>query len=204
MEWSAIGIFAIALALAAGSPGPSIAALVSRVLSSGLSSVMPFLAAMWVGEAMWFTLAVFGLAAVAETFHWAAIVLRYAGIAYLIWLACKMWRQPVNTEEAQIPKAGDNWRMFAAGTAITLGNPKIMLFYLALLPSLIDLNTITWHAWVQLLTVLFAVLIFVDFAWAFTAASVRSFLQTPRMRALTNKISASLMAGAAGFLAFRN
>ncbi|MFV0473991.1 MAG: hypothetical protein ACK5MQ_07245 [Pikeienuella sp.] len=45
MDIAAAVIFAGALAVAAGSPGPSVAALVARALSSGWRSVMPFLAA---------------------------------------------------------------------------------------------------------------------------------------------------------------
>lgn len=51
MELSALLVFAVALFIAAGSPGPSVAALVARVLSLGWRNAMPFAAAMWVGEA---------------------------------------------------------------------------------------------------------------------------------------------------------
>ena len=63
-------IFAAALAVVAGSPGPSIAALVSRVLQGGAASVLPFLAAMWIGEAAWLTAAILGISAIADLRHW--------------------------------------------------------------------------------------------------------------------------------------
>jgi len=53
MTLSNLLVFALALLIAAGSPGPSIAALVARVLSNGFRDVLPFLAAMWLGEAVW-------------------------------------------------------------------------------------------------------------------------------------------------------
>ena len=55
-----LGVFALALTLNAGSPGPSIAALVARVISNGWRDVMPFLSAMWIGEVLWLTLAMPG------------------------------------------------------------------------------------------------------------------------------------------------
>ncbi|MBL8790156.1 MAG: LysE family translocator, partial [Rhizobiales bacterium] len=58
MELTALALFAAALFVNAGSPGPSIAALVARVISRGLGSVLPFLAAMWLGEALWLVAAV--------------------------------------------------------------------------------------------------------------------------------------------------
>ena len=47
-----------ALFVAAGSPGPRIAVLVARMLTHGLRDVLPFLVAMWLGEALWLTVAV--------------------------------------------------------------------------------------------------------------------------------------------------
>jgi threonine/homoserine/homoserine lactone efflux protein len=49
---AALAVFALALMVVAGSPGPSIAALVARVLTNGVKEVVPFLVAMWIGEAV--------------------------------------------------------------------------------------------------------------------------------------------------------
>src|SRR6266700_2577465 len=76
MTMAALMGFALALMVAAGSPGPSIAALIARVLTSGLRDVLPFLAAMWIGEAIWLAVAVAGLAVVAQAFAaWAELTL---------------------------------------------------------------------------------------------------------------------------------
>ena len=94
MDLSSLLIFGGALLVAAGTPGPSIAALVARVISRGLGDVLPFLLAMWVGEAIWLSLAVFGLAFIAQTFHLAFVAVKWAGVAYLLLLAWKMWTAP--------------------------------------------------------------------------------------------------------------
>lgn len=46
MTLTSLFVFACALFVAAGSPGPSVAALVARVISKGARDVLPFLAAM--------------------------------------------------------------------------------------------------------------------------------------------------------------
>src|SRR5262245_37707828 len=132
MDLSALIIFALALVVAAGSPGPSIAALCARVIARGYRRVVPFLAAMWVGEAIWLSLAVFGLAYVADAFHWTFVLLKYCGVVYLLFLAYKMWTAPAEVHEGSLPHADSPLRLFLAGMAVTLGNPKIMVFYLAL------------------------------------------------------------------------
>src|SRR3546814_11626149 len=85
VDLSALLLFAGALLIAAGSPGPSIAALVARVVTAGWRGVLPFIAAMWIGAAIWLSLAVWGLAAVAESLPLLFTVITYAGVAYLLY-----------------------------------------------------------------------------------------------------------------------
>lgn len=203
MDPSLLLVFAGALLVAAGSPGPSIAALVSRVLTRGFRDVLPFLAAMWLGEVLWLTLAVAGLAAIAETFHMLFVGIKWAGIAYLLYLAWKMWTAPATVDAATLAADRSPVRMFFAGMAVTLGNPKIMVFYLALLPSIIDLRTITLLGWAELALTLLVVLIAIDLTWSLLAIKARTFLRTPRAVRVTNRASATLMTGAAVAIATR-
>lgn len=195
-------IFAAALAIASGSPGPSVAALVARVLTRGPRSVMPFLAAMWIGEAVWLACATFGLAVLAARFQFAFAILKWAGIGYLLFLAWKMWRAPVD-EAAPLPDADSAWRLFGAGLAVTLGNPKIMVFYLALLPSLVDLAHVTVGGWAALTLVMAVVLAAVDLTWVIAATHARRLFRSPSGQRLANRVSAGMMAGAAGAMATR-
>lgn len=203
MDIAALLIFAGALAIAAGSPGPSIAALVARVLARGHRDVLPFLAAMWIGEAVWLSLAVWGLASLAETFSTAFVVLKWAGVAYLLFLAFKMWRAPADLSGSEIPERGSALRMFLAGSAVTLGNPKIMVFYIALLPTIIDLRHLSVIGWVELTAIMLAVLMAVDLLWVLLAVRARKMLKSPQAVRMANRFSASVMAGAATAIAAR-
>lgn len=203
MDASSLLIFAGALVVAAGSPGPSIAALVARVLVKGWREVLPFLAAMWVGEAVWLALAVFGLAVVAQTFHLLFVVIKYLGVAYLLYLAWKMWTAPVAVEDGDLPRERSAGKLFLAGMAVTLGNPKIMLFYLALLPTIIDLHDVSALGWLQLTLTMLTVLVAVDMAWALLAAQARRFLRSARAMRAANRTGATIMAGAAAAIAAR-
>lgn len=196
-------VFAGALALAAGSPGPSVAAMVARVVSRGFRDVLPFLLAMWIGEAIWLACAVFGLAYVAQTFQQAFAIVKYAGVAYLLFLAWKMWRAPVETGSDAIPDRDSPLRLFLAGMAVTLGNPKIMVFYLALLPSIIDLGQVTVAGWLELTLVMAMVLVAVDLGWAAAAVQARRLLRSARAVRIANRLCASLLAGAAAAIAAR-
>lgn len=203
MTLASLLIFAAALFVAAGSPGPSVAALVARVISKGFRDVFPFLAAMWIGEAIWLSFAVFGLAVVAQTFHFAFVLLKWAGVAYLAWLAWKMWTAPVEGGEAEMPREDSPLKLFLTGMAVTLGNPKIMMFYLALLPTIIDLATVTVTGWLELTLTMVVVLVMIDLSWALAASQARKLLRSPRAMRIANRLSATTMAGAAAAIATR-
>ncbi len=158
---------------------------------------------MWIGEAAWLAFAVGGLAALAQAFHLVFTVIRYAGAAYLLLLAWKMWRAPAVEAGAPLPPAAPGWRMFLAGLSVTLGNPKIMVFYMAFLPTIIDLRSVSVRDWVELTATMFAVLIAVDLAWALLAAQARRLLRSARAQRLANRVSGTVMGGAAVAIALR-
>ncbi len=203
MTFTSILVFAAALFVAAGSPGPSIAALVARVLAKGWRNVLPFIAAMWVGEAIWLSLAVAGLAAVAESFQPIFVAIKWIGVAYLLYLAWKMWFAPTEVGGKDLPESRSAIKLFLAGLTVTLGNPKIMMFYVALLPSIIDLAGVTLIGWAELVAAMIVVLATVDVAWMALAAKARQFLKSPRAVKIANRISAGTMAGAAAAIAAR-
>jgi len=203
LDLSALMIFAVALLIAAGSPGPSIAALVARVIARGPGEVLPFLAAMWLGEAIWLSCAVWGLAAFAEMFSTAFVLLKWAGVAYLIYLAWKMWNAPCETTPSDLPERSSARKLFAAGMAVTLGNPKIMMFYLALLPTIIDLHQLTVIGWAELTATMLLVLVTIDLVWVALASSARRLFKSPGAVRVANRCSAGLLAGAATAIATR-
>ncbi|HUN45964.1 MAG TPA: LysE family translocator [Stellaceae bacterium] len=203
MTAAGLAVFALALLVNAGSPGPSIAALVARVLSNGVGDVLPFLLAMWIGEAIWLTVAVAGLAVVAQTFAVLFTVIKFLGVAYLLFLAWRMWFAPTDGRGEGLPSGQRPWRMFLAGMMVTLGNPKIMVFYLALVPTLIDLGRMRPLAWAELLGTMLLVLMTTDCAWALLAARARRLLTNRRAVRVANRTSAAVMVGAAATIAAR-
>lgn len=203
MTLASVLVFAAALFVAAGSPGPSIAALVSRVLTKGWRDVLPFLVAMWVGETVWLSFAVAGLSAIAESFQPVFVAIKWIGVVYLLYLAWKMWFARTDGSDGELPESRSAAKMFFAGLTVTLGNPKIMMFYVALLPSIIDLNGVTLIGWLELVAAMLIVLATVDILWIMLANKARKFLKSPRALRIANRISAGTMAGAAAAIATR-
>jgi threonine/homoserine/homoserine lactone efflux protein len=197
MDLTGLLVFAAALAVAAASPGPTITALITRVLVRGTSGALAFMLGLSLGELAWLSAAVLGLAYVAKTFAFAFMVLKYFGAAYLAYLAWRMWTAPTAPKEAAEPKAEHPARLFFAAVSLTLGNPKIIVFYLALLPNLIDLQAVTALGFAELIAITFVVLTAIDGAYVLLAARARRFLKNARAIKLVNRGSGALLAGAA-------
>lgn len=198
MTLTALLIFSGALLIAAASPGPGIFALVARVISGGLTGVVPFAAGLITGDLIWLGAAVLGLAVLAHTFYEAFMVVKFVGAAYLIYLAYRMWTTPANAPDADTsPKRGKPLAMYFAGLAVTMGNPKVVGFYLALLPSLIDLGDVGLLGYVELAGLCVAILSLVLAFYIVAAARARMLFKSPRALCVLNRTGGTLMAGAA-------
>ena len=198
IDLGSLAIFAGALLVAAASPGPGIAAIVARVLGRGMHGAVAFTAGVALGDVVWLTAAILGLAVVAQTFHGVFLVIKYAGVAYLLYLAWKLWTAPVQPRDVAADRSDiAPVRLFLAGLAVTLGNPKVMVFYLALLPSIIDLTHVTPAGWLALSAVALSVPAIVFGAYVALAARTRRLFTSPRALRMVNRGTGAVMASAA-------
>jgi threonine/homoserine/homoserine lactone efflux protein len=198
MDLAALILFASTLLVAAASPGPAVAALVARVIGRGPDGAPAFAAGLILGDLVWLAVATLGLAVVAQTFHEVFLVIRYAGAAYLIYLAYRMWTAPVEVQDIAADRRRESHlRLLLGGLALTLGNPKVVAFYLALLPNLIDLTRVGVVGYVELASTAVVILTFVSGAYVIAAARARALFRSVRAMRLLNRTGGTMMAGAA-------
>jgi threonine/homoserine/homoserine lactone efflux protein len=205
MSLTGLAIFAVAYALAVASPGPAIMAVVAHVMGRGMAGVGAFIAGVMLGDFVWFTCAVLGLAALAHTFEAAFLAVKWAGVAYLCWLAWKLWRSSGSVAAVEPDRAARSvGRDFLGGLSLTLGNPKAMAFFLALLPVIVDLDHLTLAGVAEIAAVMLVVLPGVLAAYALMARQARHLFRTPRAVRLLNRSCAVALAGAAATVAARS
>jgi threonine/homoserine/homoserine lactone efflux protein len=198
MDITALMIFAGALLVGAVSPGPGVVALVARVIGGGLASVAPFVVGLILGDLVWLAAAVLGLAVLAQTFHQVFVVMKFVGAAYLLYLAFRMWTAPAEVHPvAAEPQQRGTAGLFLAGLSVALGNPKVVGFYLALLPNLIDLGRVGVLGYAELASLCVLILTAVFGTYALIAARTRTLLRSARAVRLLNRTGGALMAGAA-------
>lgn len=195
--------YSAALAIAAAIPGPGVIALVARALGSGVRSTVPMAMGLAVGDIVYLAAAVLGLAFIAQTFGTAFLIVKYAGVAYLLYLAIKLWNAGLSTERVEARKADGFLASFLSGLVVTLGNPKVMVFYLALLPTILDLHSVSGGDFLMLAGLTFAILMAVLLPYVALAARARGLLSAPGALRRLNRTAAGVMVGAAAAIATR-
>jgi threonine/homoserine/homoserine lactone efflux protein len=204
MDLAGLLLFSSALFIAAASPGPGIAAIVARVLGRGPRDAIAFSIGVALGDVVWLTFAILGLAALAQAFHEVFLVIKYAGAAYLLYIAYKIWTAPAVAKDVTAEERAEHpARLLLGGLALTLGNPKTIVFYLALLPTILDLTRITVLGFAELMAATLTVLGVVFAGYIVLAARARQLFTTPKAIRILNRTTGAMLAGAAAAVASR-
>ena len=192
-------LFCLVYLLATASPGPGIAAILARVLARGGDGLAAFISGFVVGDLIWLTCTATGMAALAQTAHSVFVVVKFAGAAYLLYLAWRLWTSPARPlDEGDVPSVRQRpSQLFFASLALTIGNPKVMVFFLALLPTVLDLTKITMSDFLAVALASSIILSVVLSTYAFAALRARRLFKSPRAVRWLNRGTGTVMAGAA-------
>ena len=196
--------FFIAIFIFGITPGPGIFALLGKALSAGVKDCFSMSLGMTISDIIYLILATFGLAAIAENYSGLFLIIRYTGAAYLIYLGWKMWTAEVITDFKKPKQKQTSWiNGFIQGFLISASNPKVILFYIAFLPTFIDLTSLN-RADILLLCVLtFFALMLGLMMVSFGASSVRQYLKSNKAIQRLNKTAGTIMIAAGLFLVSR-
>lgn len=205
LDPTALLAYAVALGVAAAIPGPGMTALVARAAGAGPVPAFAMLGGLVVGDLVYLSFAVFGLALIASTFSALFVAIRWFSILYLLWLAWSFWAADARALATAAPTTRrDLLAASFSGFLVTLGNPKTIAFYLALLPLVIDLETVGFTVWATaLVPVTVAILVGVGTAFILAAVGVRRLLSSARAQRRLHRGAAVAMAGAAGTMIAR-
>jgi threonine/homoserine/homoserine lactone efflux protein len=203
MALHGLTLFCLTYLLAAATPGPGIGAILARVIGRGTEGIVAFIAGYVVGDLIWFTLAATGMAMLAQSAHSLFVLIKYVGALYLLYLAYRLWTAPPEgVAEGRAPQQSGS-RLFLASLTLTLGNPKVMIFFLALLPTVIDLTKMSVSVFLQVAAAICIILSSVLTAYAVAALRARRLFKSSRAVRWLNRGTGTVMAGAAVAVATR-
>lgn len=199
--WSSL-LLAGAMFVLAVTPGPGVLATVARALGAGFRPAAVLVIGVVLGDLVFLLLAVFGLGALAAILGDLFVFVKYLGAGYLLWLGWRLWQtQPDNASLART--GASHTGNLLAGLLITLANPKVILFYLGLLPTFLDLESLTLTDLVLVIVIVSGVLGATLLGYALAAARAREFVRHPRLAQALNRTAGGAMILAGVTLASR-
>ena len=187
--------YSAALGLAAAIPGPGVAALVGQSMGGGLRAALFMLAGIALGDVIYLTVAVAGLSAIAQTFSGVFLAVKLLGGLYLIYLAVRLWTSRAGMANVGAERKRTELGAFLSGFSVTMGNPKTIIFYLALLPTVLDLHSVGIGKWALLALVTVAVLFVTLTPYAVLASRARSMMKRPATVVRLNRFAAGIIGG---------
>lgn len=144
-----------------------------------------------------------GVGAVLATSSLAFSLIKWFGVAYLLWLALKQWQAvPSMLDKSAGPRPiGRPLSLVFWGFLINASNPKAIVFILAVLPQFLDPQRDLVIQYLHMGATMVVVDLIVMAGYTGLAAKVLRLLRTPRQQRLVNRSFAAMFAGAAAVLA---
>lgn len=183
-------------------PGPANLFSAATGMARGRRATLGVVAGMNSATLVWYAAAAVGLSAVLTALPWLFQLLRWAGAAYLLWLGIGAVRSALHPDAvapaAITPRPGSNLRN---GFMVQIANPKVVLFFTAVLPPFVDLA----RPIVPQLVLLGAATILMDViamtTYGLSGAALSRRMDSPRFRRGFSWTSAGLLIGAAALVA---
>ena len=177
-------------------PGPSVIYIVTRGMHQGRAAALVSVLGVTTATLVHTIFAAAGLSAVLASSAVAFSIVKYAGSAYLVYLALRTWLDR-SGERVDVPRpTADLRRVYVEGFLVNLMNPKTALFILALLPQFVDPSR--GAAAVQILVlggILASLGLLSDGAYALASGSIGAWLRRRRSIAgMQRRVSAAIYA----------
>jgi threonine/homoserine/homoserine lactone efflux protein len=126
----------------AATPGPGVFGSMAKAAAEGFKMSLFFIGGLVLGDIIFLSLALLGLSAISKMMGDKFVAIRIVGGLYLIYLGIKMFRSSPNSTNTKTNWEENKWQTCVSGFLLTLGNPKPILFYASVLPTIINFNEV--------------------------------------------------------------
>lgn len=197
--------FFLAIFVFGVTPGPGVFAIMARALVKGSGACFMLALGMTISDILYLVAACLGLAVIATQWGELFTVIRIVGAAYLIYLGWKMWRAPLSLEPDQSESSKSGMMLsFLQGFLISASNPKVILFYIAFLPTFMDLSALSGGDILIAAILTLGALMLGLMMIAVFASRARQWFQSDTAVKRINRSAGSIMIGAGAYLAGRH
>lgn len=194
--------FLLASILISISPGAGAVNTMSNGLRFGIGGSMPAILGLQLGYLAQIILVGIGLGALLATSQWAFELVKWLGVAYLVWLGYQKWTQPVLELDASSTQQSNKSQQFWQAALVNLSNPKATIFLVALFPQFANPNASNpVEQYMVMGSTLVMVDIIVMIGFAGLAAQLKRWMHSAAHQRLQNRIFGGLFISAAGVMA---
>lgn len=136
--------YAGALLILFATPGPVWVALLARAMAGGFASAWPLAVGVTLGDALWPLVAIYGLTWIVAQFSQFMAVMHWVAAGTFVVMGGLLIHHAGRgiTSDSRLTRPG-MWAGFLTGVAVVIGNPKLILFYMGVLPGFFDLTRVT-------------------------------------------------------------
>ncbi|BCI72253.1 lysE type translocator family protein [Sphingomonas sp. S17] len=191
-------LFVGAVFLLSGTPGPNMLHIMTRSVDLGLKRSVAAMAGCLSAVVLVLAASAAGLTTLLLALPGAFEVIRYAGVAYLLFLGVKAWRAdsaPIDVSEGVIMPSMSRTAVFRGGFLIGISNPKLILFAVAFLPQFIN----PARAQVLQFAILVGTFAVIEAFWyaiyALGGRSLSRYLNRPAVKRAFNRVTGAIFMG---------
>lgn len=193
------------MAVMAVTPGPANLFAIATGAEKGKAAALSAVLGMNAATLVWFSAAALGLGAIVLAAPGAFAWMAFAGAAYLIWLGLKSWRAALSTaapvEDRVEVRAGRS--ALLDGFMVQIANPKIVLFFTAVLPPFLDPQRTLPPQLVAFASATIGLDVIAMSAYGLGGAALAARMTRPRFRRGFQIVVGALLLGAAALMILR-
>ena len=184
-------------------PGPSVFLVIVRSMTSNLSQGLVTIGGIVFANIIFILLVVYGVGALVASMDGLYVIIKFAGSAYLFWLGIKLLRTKVKKAEIEQVTESSWHANFTAGFIVTISAHRAILFYVSLLPNVIDLTKARAPDVLLLMLIATVAVGAAKLPYALLAYRSALFLQEEKPRRVMNILAGAVMILIGGVVALR-
>lgn len=196
-------LFVVAVFLLSGTPGPNMLHILSRSVELGIKRSVAAMAGCLTALVTVLTASAVGLTTLLMALPGAFEILRYGGVAYLLYLGIKTWCSevaPLDVGENKLPASLPTTALFRGGFIIGISNPKLILFATAFLPQFVNPAAAQAPQFAILVASFSSVECFWYVIYAAGGRSLSHYLVRPYIKRIFNRVTGAIFVGFAALL----
>ena len=184
----------------AATPGPGVFGSMAKAAAEGFKMSLFFIGGLVLGDSILLAFALLGLSAIAKLMGGMFLIIKFAGGLYLVYLGYRMFVSKKISGHAQSEKKENKWQTCLSGVLLSLGNPKPILFYASVLPTIINFNDVRLSDALLMMLLIGLVSFSVVGTYSYIASLTHKIQMSEVMQKRTNQTAGFIMAAVGVFV----